>query len=145
MNSRLICTQHIDSSKNYRHLACGGNTHQQTPDTLIPTVIHCKLHIYIYIYIYMHIHIYVVRVRRLIPYLNIVRAIERPVLISSGPRKRKPINTNEISLQIIHLKFRSNLKGWHKSGSTLAMLMTCWLTASINYLHQCRFIISEVL
>ena len=34
---------------------------------------------------------------------------------------------------------------WHRSGSTLAQVMTCCLTAPSHYLNQCCQIISEVL
>ena len=33
---------------------------------------------------------------------------------------------------------------WHRSGSTLAQIMTCCLTAPSHYLNQCWLIISEV-
>ena len=34
---------------------------------------------------------------------------------------------------------------WHKSGSTLAQVMACCLTASSHYLNQCWFLIGEIL
>ena len=33
---------------------------------------------------------------------------------------------------------------WHKTGSTLAQVMACWLTAPSPYLNQCWLVISKV-
>ena len=38
----------------------------------------------------------------------------------------------------------NNVIWWHRSGSTLAQVMVCWLTAPSHYLNQCWYLISEV-
>ena len=46
---------------------------------------------------------------------------------------------------ILNLLWPSDVKWWHRSGSTLAQVMACYLMAPSHYLNQCWSLISEVL
>ena len=52
------------------------------------------------------------------------------------------VTTRSYSLNSL---WHSDVKWWHRSGSTLAQVMACCLTAPGHYLNQCWLIISEVL
>ena len=54
------------------------------------------------------------------------------------------VMTSKRFLQYINSLQLSDTIWWHKSGSTLAQVMACCLTASSHYLDQCSFIINKV-